>query len=109
VLVGREPPLLHDKVIGLISVAGGTQGLQAINTMEFAVRAMRAWAVPYVVPLSVTGAFDDAAQLKDEGIGAQLEMLGREVVRVARRFSDDPSLHRPTECEESALRVVAAA
>src|SRR5919201_1033157 len=28
----REPPYLHDKVIGLISAAGGTQGLQAINT-----------------------------------------------------------------------------
>src|SRR5262245_36283556 len=33
----RDPPYLHDKVIGLISAAGGTQGLQAINTMEFAV------------------------------------------------------------------------
>ena len=32
----REPSYLHDKVIGLISAAGGTQGLQAINTMEFA-------------------------------------------------------------------------
>ena len=37
----RDPPYLHDKVIGLISTAGGTQGLQAINTMEFAVRALR--------------------------------------------------------------------
>jgi FMN reductase len=37
----REPPFLHDKVIGLISAAGGTQGLLAINTMEFAVRASR--------------------------------------------------------------------
>ena len=36
VLGAREPPFLHDKVIGLISAAGGTQGLQAINTMEFA-------------------------------------------------------------------------
>jgi hypothetical protein len=34
----RDPPFLHDKVIGLISTAGGTHGLQAINTMEFAVR-----------------------------------------------------------------------
>jgi FMN reductase len=50
-LGGREPAFLHDKVIGLISVAGGTHGLQAINTMEFAVRALRAWAVPYVVPV----------------------------------------------------------
>ena len=48
----REPPYLHDKVIGLISAAGGTQGLQAINTMEFAVRALRGWAVPYVVPVA---------------------------------------------------------
>jgi FMN reductase len=37
----REPAYLTDKVVGLISVAGGTQGLQAINTMEFIVRALR--------------------------------------------------------------------
>jgi FMN reductase len=37
VLGRRKPPFLHDKVIGLISAAGGTQGLQPINTMEFAV------------------------------------------------------------------------
>src|SRR5690242_4407365 len=42
---------LPDKVVGLISVAGGTHGLQAINTMEFCVRALRAWAVPLVVPV----------------------------------------------------------
>ena len=41
---------LTDKPIGLISVSGGTQGLQAINAMEFSVRALRGWAVPYVVP-----------------------------------------------------------
>ena len=54
VLGDRDPPYLHDKVIGLISAAGGTQGLQAINTMEFAVRALRGWAVPYVVPVAST-------------------------------------------------------
>jgi FMN reductase len=32
-------------VIGLMSAAGGTQGLQAINTMEFAVRALRGWGL----------------------------------------------------------------
>ena len=35
-LGARDPSFLHDKVVGLISAAGGTQGLQAINTMEFA-------------------------------------------------------------------------
>jgi len=37
----RQPAYLTDKVIGLISTAGGTQGLQAVNTMEFIVRALR--------------------------------------------------------------------
>ena len=54
----RDPPYLHDKVIGLVSAAGGVHGLQAINTMEFSVRALRGWAVPYVVPVAGR-AFDD--------------------------------------------------
>jgi FMN reductase len=34
-LGSRDPAYLHDKVVGLISVAGGIQGLQVINTMDF--------------------------------------------------------------------------
>lgn len=51
-LAQREPPYLADKVVGLISVAGGVQGLQAVNTMEFVVRALRGWAVPLVIPIA---------------------------------------------------------
>ena len=40
-LSNREPAYLTDKVIGLISTAGGVQGLQAVNTMEFIVRSLR--------------------------------------------------------------------
>ena len=46
VLGSREPAFLHDEVIGLISAAGGTHGLQAINTMEFATRALRGLGRP---------------------------------------------------------------
>ena len=57
---------MHDKVIGLVSAAGGMQGLQAINTMEFAVRALRGWAVPYVVPIAAaTQVFDSAGRIQD--------------------------------------------
>lgn len=48
----RNPPYLTDKVVGLISTAGGVQGLQAVNTMEFVVRALRGWAVPLVMPIA---------------------------------------------------------
>jgi FMN reductase len=105
----RDPPYLHDKVIGLISAAGGTQGLQAINTMEFAVRALRGWAVPYVVPVATAArVFDADGRVQDPGVELQLRTLGAEVVRVAGRFAADGSLHRMSECAEAAERVAAA-
>jgi len=108
-LGSREPPFLHDEVIGLISAAGGTQGLQAINTMEFAVRALRGWAVPYVIPVaSAFRVFDAEGRIVDEGVELQLRTLGAEVVRVATRFAGDVTAQRARACEESAERVVAA-
>ena len=88
VLGRRDPPYLHDKVIGLISAAGGTQGLQAINTMEFSARALRGWAVPYVVPIPASWqVFGDDGSIGDETVENQLERLGGEVVRVSRSAS----------------------
>lgn len=109
-LGSREPPYLHDDVIGLISAAGGTQGLQVVNTMEFSVRSLRAWAVPYVVPVPhATRVFDDSGAVRDESVEQQLRLLGGEVVRVAERFARDPALHRQAECDDAAGRVVTAA
>jgi FMN reductase len=109
VLGSREPPFLHDKVIGLISAAGGTQGLQPINTMEFAVRALRGWAVPYVVPVAAAvRVFDRTGQIHDQAVELQLTTLGGEVLRVAERFATDASLHRQAECAHAAERVASA-
>ena len=108
-LGSREPPFLHDEVIGLISAAGGTQGLQAINTMEFAVRALRGWAVPYVIPVaSAFRVFDSEGRITDEAVELQLRTLGAEVVRVASRFAGNMTAQRARECEESAARVISA-
>jgi FMN reductase len=105
-----DPPFLHDKVIGLISAAGGTQGLQAINTMEFAVRALRGWAVPYVVPVAAAArVFDTEGRIREEAVALQLETLGEEVVRVTKKFASDDSLHRQTECARAAERVATVA
>src|SRR5882762_3992250 len=109
-LGSRDPAFLHDEVIGLISAAGGTHGLQAINTMEFAVRALRGWAVPYVIPVaSAIRVFDSDGHITDEGIELQLRTLGAEVVRVATRFANHATPQRARDCEESAVRVASAA
>lgn len=108
-LGSREPPYLHDEVIGLISAAGGTQGLQVVNTMEFSVRSLRGWAVPYVVPVpQATRAFADSGAVQDELVEQQLRLVGEEVVRVAERFARDPALHRQGECDDAAGRVIEA-
>ncbi len=96
----RDPPYLKDKVIGLISAAGGTQGLQAINTMEFSVRALRAWAVPYVVPVATAArVFDQEGRVQDEAIEQQLKMLG------GRRFVSG----HEAECVRATERVASVA
>jgi len=101
---------LADRVIGLIAVAGGTQGLQAINTMEFSVRALRGWAVPFVVPVpSAARLFDDEGRLEDESVERQLKMLGSEVVRVADHFRVEESPNHADVCLNASERVVAAA
>jgi FMN reductase len=88
-LSDRDPPYLTYKIVGLISTAGGVQGLQAINTMEFVVRALRGWAVPLVMPISRAAlVFDQTGRVTDPAIEAQLQALGREVVRAARQFAE---------------------
>lgn len=89
-LSDRKPPFLTDKIVGLISTAGGTQGLQAVNTMEFIVRALRGWAVPLVIPVPQSWkAFDESGAIKSESVEKQLYQLGSEVVRAARQFSTE--------------------
>lgn len=99
---------LADKPVGLISVSGGTHGLQAINVMEFSVRALRAWAVPYVVPIP-GAAFDENEQVRDPGVDKQLKTLGSEVVRLAAHFAEVENPDHMTECDRSRQRVAAAA
>jgi FMN reductase len=105
----REPPYLTDKVIGLISTAGGTQGLQVVNTMQYVVRSLRAWAVPLVVPMSgVPQDWDGEGTPFDETIGKQLRMLGAEVARVAELFAAGELDDAAEQCAAAAARVAAA-
>ena len=96
----RHPPYLTDKVVGLISTAGGVQGLQAVNTMEFVVRALRGWAVPLVMPIAQAWkAFDEKGVPQHSELIEQLHALGREVGRASCQFALEP----PTK--EDAMRV----
>lgn len=102
-LGNRNPPYLTDKVIGLVSTAGGTHGLQAVNTMEFVVRALRGWAVPLVVPISQAWqAFDEHGVTKDENLIQQLKTLGAEVARASEQFAGS-GMTAPATAEAQAM------
>jgi FMN reductase len=99
-LAERTPPYLSNKPIGLVTTAGGVQGLQAVNTMDFIARSLRGWSVPLVIPVPQSWrTFDPEGRLVDESIADQLRALGAEVVRAARQFQDegtcDYAEHRP--------------
>jgi FMN reductase len=73
-----------------VATAGGVQGLQAVNSMEFVVRALRGWSVPLVQPVAQSWqTFDPDGRIAGEMIAAQLRELGAEVVRAARQFQAD--------------------
>jgi FMN reductase len=78
----------------------------AVNTMEFAVRALRGWAVPYVVPVaSAARVFDEEGRVQDRQVEQQLKTLGGKAVRVDRLFAADGSRDRRAECDRAADRV----
>jgi FMN reductase len=103
-LADRQPPYLTDKVVGLISTAGGVQGLQAVNTMEFVVRALRGWAVPLVLPIAQAWkAFDEHGQARDLQLAEQLRALGREVARASCQSALTPPTRADAAAAESAI------
>jgi FMN reductase len=90
-LADHNPPYLTDKVVGLITTAGGVQGLQGVNTMEFVVRALRGWTVPLVMPIAQAWkAFDERGKPVDIRLAEQLLALGNEVARAASQFALEP-------------------
>lgn len=56
----NEKPYLTDKVVGLVCWADGGQAMQGINAMDAVAKALRAWVIPYTVPLVKNQLYTDA-------------------------------------------------
>jgi len=51
-LTSKNPkPYLTDQIVGLICWADGVQAMQGINNMDAIAKALRAWVLPYSVPI----------------------------------------------------------
>ena len=101
---------LADKVIGLISVAGGTQGLpgdQHDGVLGAGAAGMgRAARRPGFLRVAT---LRHEGRLDDEAVERQLKMLGSEVVRVADHFRVEEAPDHADVCLKASERVLAAA
>lgn len=53
-------PYLMDKTVGLVCWADGVQAMQGINTMDAIAKSLRAWPLPYCVPVVRGSLFEEA-------------------------------------------------
>ncbi|KPE49207.1 NADPH-dependent FMN reductase [Chryseobacterium indologenes] len=55
---GHYQPYLTDKTVGLVCWADGLQAMQGINTMDVIAKSLRAWPLPFSVPVIRAGLYD---------------------------------------------------
>jgi NAD(P)H-dependent FMN reductase len=73
---------LEGKTAGLIAVAGGSQGINTINTLDYIAKTLHLWTVPTTVSAG-SSAFDAQGQLHDPRLIARLHDLGQQVASFA--------------------------
>ncbi|WP_018628583.1 NADPH-dependent FMN reductase [Niabella aurantiaca] len=54
----EERPYLIDKLIGMVCWADGGQAMQGINAMDAVAKSLRAWPVPFSVPIVRNALFE---------------------------------------------------
>ncbi|MGN7823208.1 NADPH-dependent FMN reductase [Chitinophaga sp. 22536] len=54
----HQRPYLTGKVVALLSWADGTQAMQGINAMDAVAKALRAWVLPYSLPILKNNLYD---------------------------------------------------
>ena len=67
-------PYLTGKKVGLVCWADGVQAMQGINAMDAVAKSLRAWTVPYSVPIQRFDLFDKNGVISDNYRG-RLEIL----------------------------------
>lgn len=58
VTANRYEPYLTDKTVGLVCWADGLQAMQGINAMDSIAKSLRAWPLPFSVPIVRSALFD---------------------------------------------------
>jgi NAD(P)H-dependent FMN reductase len=85
------------KTVGLLSVAGGSFPITALDHLRSVCRSLDAWVIPHQAAVPNAGGRFEEGELVDEGVAERVATLGEEAVRYA-RIEPDP---RSLESEEN--------
>jgi arsenic resistance protein ArsH len=55
-------PYLAGKIVGLVCWAGGLHAMQGINNMDAIAKSLRAWVLPYTLPISRSELFESGTK-----------------------------------------------
>lgn len=90
IMARDDPPYLTGKAVGVVAVAGGLPAsVSALTTLEFSAHALRAYVIPYSVPVPFAGQIlDEAGRIKNDGINTRLDLLAKEVVAFLGNWQD---------------------
>ncbi|WP_430613238.1 NADPH-dependent FMN reductase [Flavobacterium sp. JP2137] len=74
---GNQPAYLTDKVIGLTCWSAGNQAMQGIQALDNVAKALRAWTLPYQIPISNMDLYhdNDLADFYKSKIRLMVELL----------------------------------
>lgn len=92
-----ERPYFHDRAVGCVALAYGWQAaVSTLGTLRTIVHALRGWPTPMGAAINAaTTGFEADGGPADEGARFQLELVGRQVVELARlrmpAFSSAPT------------------
>jgi FMN reductase len=94
-LADDDPPWLEGKLAGLVAVSRGVSGINAINTLDYACRALHAWTLPLTV--AVPGGAFEGGKL-DKAVATRLVQLGYQLATKSQPYLEVPerAASRPT-------------
>lgn len=100
-LKNDRPAYLTGKAIGIIAVSGGIPAsVTALTSLEFAAHALRAYVIPYTVPVPFADKLvGEDGNIRNDGIRTRIDLLVQEIAAFLANYSDRvarPSVMRGT-------------
>ena len=89
-MAADQPAYLTGKAIGIIAVSGGIPAsVTAITSLEFAAHALRAYVIPYTVPVPFADKLlDGDGKIANAGIRTRIDLLVQETAAFLANYND---------------------